>query len=197
METKMEPHTESFLRNEFLTMSVLGALGRSRTYSESATEDAKALFRDGLRKELDEISRGYRSTVKEQEHLSKIEQLSDSLSGQFSDCLRGGRFRIGMAQKALNLYLKYLWCTDLIPIPPHCPFDSVIISHLPSCSDLNWTSIDAIEDYQRLVGAARNEADGKALAQWELEIWTDSTETLIATSQKQWTVTVTKRRGSQ
>lgn len=157
-------------------MSVLGALGRSRTYSESASDDTKSLFRDALRKKLDEISRGYGSTVEEQEHLSMIDQLSDDLTVQFFPCLRDGRFRIGIAQKALNLYLKYLWCIDLIPIPPHCPFDSVIIGHLPSCRDLKWTSIDTIEDYQRLVEAARKKADGEPLPEWELKIWTDSTQ---------------------
>jgi len=167
----MDVQKERFLRNEFLTMSVLGALGRSRTYSESASEEAKNRFRDALREKLDGIANEYRSPVKEEEHLSNIAKLADDLTSRFSNCLRDGRFRIGIAQKALNLYLKYLWCVDLIPLPPHCPLDSIVIGHIPECSELNWTSIDSIADYQRLVTATRKIAKGKALPEWELRIW--------------------------
>ncbi|OGP70694.1 MAG: hypothetical protein A2Y80_03390 [Deltaproteobacteria bacterium RBG_13_58_19] len=167
----MDPQKDKFLKNEFLTMSVFGGLGRSGTYSKSATEEARKNFRNDLRDKLDEISREYQSMVTEEEHLSNIRRLSDELSSQFSHCLKNGRFRIGIAQKALNLYLKYLWCVNLIAPPPHCPFDSIVISHLPDCKDLNWTSIDNIEVYSRLVKAARRVAKDKPLPEWELEIW--------------------------
>jgi hypothetical protein len=170
----MNSDQENFLRNEFLTMSVIGALGRSRTYSKSASEKIKNKFLNTLRVKLDEISKKYELTVTEEDHLSNIKHLSDDLTSKFTHCLRNGRFRIGIAQKALNLYLKYLWCVGLITLPPHCPFDSIIISHLPDCYDFKWTSIDTLEDYHRLVGAARKKADGKPLPEWELKIWTDS-----------------------
>lgn len=152
-------------------MSLNGALGRSGTYSESATEKDKNLFGIALREKLDEISSGYQSMVMEEEHLSNIKRLSNELSSRFHHCLKNGRFRIGIAQKALNLYLKYLWGANLIVSPPHCPFDSIVIKELPDCRDLKWTSIDDIEDYSRLVKAARREAKDKPLPQWELEVW--------------------------
>lgn len=170
----MNSDQENFLRNEFLTMSVIGALGRSRTYSKSASEKIKNKFLNTLRVKLDEISKKYELAVTEEDHLSNIKHLSDDLTSKFTHCLRNGRFRIGIAQKALNLYLKYLWCVGLITLPPHCPFDAIIISHLPDCYDFSWTSIDTLEDYQRLVGAASKKADGKPLPEWELKIWTDS-----------------------
>lgn len=109
--------------------------------------------------------------MSEEEHLSNIKKIADDLTVNFSHCLQNRRFRIGIAQKALNLYLKYLWCVGLIPIPPHCPFDSIIIGHLPECKHLNWTAIDSIDDYQKLVNAARKKIDDKPIAEWELEIW--------------------------
>jgi hypothetical protein len=105
----MNSDQENFLRNDFLTMSILGALGRSRTYSKSASDKTKIEFLNTLRVKLDEVSRKYQSTVTEENHLSNIEKLSDEFSSSFADCLRNRRFRIGIAQKALNLYLKYLW----------------------------------------------------------------------------------------
>jgi hypothetical protein len=172
----MNANKEKFLRNEFLTMSVLGALGRSKTYSDAASEEDKARFRNALHENLDEISKAYTSQIEEEKHLSNIRNLSDTLTSGFQHCLRNGRFRIGIAQKALNLYLKYLWCLDLIVMPPHCPFDSIIISHLPHCKGLIWTSIDTIEDYQILVQAARKKADGEPLPEWELKMWTNSVQ---------------------
>lgn len=170
----MDNEREKFLRNEFLTLSLFGALGRSKSYANSASKKDKDQFRNALRENLDKISQAYVSEIKEEKHLSNIKYLADDLTLRFPHCLRKGKFRIGIAQKALNLYLKYLWCAGLIEIPPHCPFDSIIINHLPDCENLKWTSIDTIEDYQKLVVAARKKANEKPLAQWELEIWTNS-----------------------
>ncbi len=165
---------ERFLKNEFLTMAVFGALGRSKTYSASAGEEAKNRFRNALREKLDELSVLYKSAVTEEDHLSNIETLSNDLTSRFHHCLRNGRFRIGIAQKALNLYLKYLWCVDLISEPPHCPFDSIVICNLRDSADLKWTSIDTIEDYMMLVRSARKISKEKSLPVWELEIWSKS-----------------------
>jgi hypothetical protein len=84
----------------------------------------------------------------------------------------GQRFRIGSAQKALNLYLKYLWCLGLIARPPHCPFDYRILAKLPTCN-VKWTQLDSIVKYKEIVGEAEQLAKGKrlSLADWELEEW--------------------------
>ncbi len=60
---------EAFLKNEFLTMSVLGALGRSKTYSKSVSEHDKSLFRIALREKLREIGDKYIFPIPEEEHL--------------------------------------------------------------------------------------------------------------------------------
>ena len=162
-----------FLRNEFLTMSILGALGRSNTYSKSALAKDKECFRTVLREMLDRISWRYESAVTEEEHLAIIKGLSDDMTSRFSHCLNNGRFRIGIAQKAMNLYLKYLWCAGFLETPPHCPFDSIVIAQLSECRDLNWTSIDSIEDYKRLVLATKKASGSMSLDEWEYNIWLD------------------------
>ena len=172
----MDVPKEQFLKNEFLTMSVLGALGRSNTYSKSASKQDKNLFRNALREKLKEIGDKYISQISEEGHLKNIKKIEDDLSSSYPHCLKNRRFRIGIAQKALNLYLKYLWCVGLIPEPPHCPFDSIVISYLHSCTDLKWTLIDSIEDYKRLVRSAQAISKSKSLSVWELEIWLKSTQ---------------------
>ena len=68
--------------------------------------------------------------------------------------------------------LQYLWCDDEILMPPHCPFDNVIISNLSGCKGIRWTSLDDITQYKCIVNAATaacEKAGSESLAQWELE----------------------------
>ena len=48
--------------------------------------------------------------------MRNIVALSEGLSEDHADILAGKRFRVGTAQKALNLYLKYLWCLQNSPV---------------------------------------------------------------------------------
>jgi len=74
---------EKFLRNEFLTMSIFSALGRSNTYSKNASETSKNFFRNALREKLREIACKYNSPITEEGHLSNIVKLSDNLTSGF------------------------------------------------------------------------------------------------------------------
>ena len=96
--------------------------------------------------------------------------------------LNGDHLRLGVAQKALNLYLKYLWCEHRIPTPPHCPFDSNILDKLtlPTGCERRWTQADKVEHYREWVLAAKKQAEKEAqkeskkevsLADWELRAW--------------------------
>ena len=86
-----------------------------------------------------------------------------------------GRFRIGRAQKALNLYLKYLWAFGWIPPPPHCPFDSVVLRELslPKKHDIPWTKMDDVDVYRAWIEAAKRKAKtcGLCLPRWEVKTW--------------------------
>jgi hypothetical protein len=42
---------------------------------------------------------------------------------------------------------------------------------LLGCKSINWTTLDSVEDYRRLVVTARTEAGTVPLAQWELEAY--------------------------
>ncbi|HZK97888.1 MAG TPA: hypothetical protein VFC67_27040 [Prolixibacteraceae bacterium] len=47
--------------------------------------------------------------VTEVVHLAKIQELADRLTVQFKLVLHQGHFRIGISQKIINLFLKYMW----------------------------------------------------------------------------------------
>jgi len=167
-----------FLEGEFLTLSVSGALQHSSTY---ATEDEKD--RDTVRRELRsglcDLSAKYSSEVGEEEHLKNIQGLARHVNMSCAPFLNGDHLRLGVAQKALNLYLKYLWCVGKIQIPPpHCPFDNSVINvigklKLPTGCERRWTLADKLEHYCDWVSAAKEEAKKKdlSLAEWELRAW--------------------------
>jgi hypothetical protein len=173
LEAMIVEKQKEFLEDAFLSLTVRYALQRSKTYQKGAKGPNKDRFRCALKCQLRELGRQYVINVDEDSHIENIKRLAENLSEGFPDILEGGRFRIGSAQKALNLYLKYLWCADQISMPPHCPFDDLIISELPDCSDIKWTTLKDIEEYRCLVRAARKRAGEIPLAQWELEVYSD------------------------
>lgn len=158
-----------FLRQEFHRLTLLGSLQRSSTYVPTAPEADRRAFRQSLITELEGMAGSYRQPTPDDAHAATIVRLSQELSAAHGAILRDGRFRIGVAQKAVNLFLKYLWCAGWSPIPPHCPFDSIVIGLLPSASQVAWTKMDSIDEYRALVAAARDVAGDTALAIWELQ----------------------------
>jgi len=125
------------------------------------------------------IDKFKRAEISEENHFAEIEHIARSIStdNKYKEILHGAAFRIGIAQKLLNLTLKYLWCMDKIKEPCHCPIDSIVINKIiatkPGISLTNWTELDSIEDYRKCITAIREIAysQNKTIAQWELDVW--------------------------
>lgn len=166
----LETAKKDFINNEVLTLTIEGALERSHTYKKNTNEKQKAVFHRFTRQKLGALSRKYKSKVAEAEHVANIIELKKAITNRFDDLLKG-QFRLGLAQKLLNLYLKYLWVLGWIPEPPHCPFDALVISRLRQKA--KWTVLDSVDDYKQLVGAARKAAGKEkiSIAEWELRLW--------------------------
>jgi len=174
--------TERQARRESITAAFQTRNEAFPVYRErELSEDEKTTVRECLSRFLAELGSRYRNPVTDDnEHTGAIKRIADELTARYGALLHDGRFRIGIAQKALNLYLKYLWCLGKIPTPPHCPFDKGVIDRLrPTIRQLGlqdpppWTELDSIEDYQPLVTAARSLAEPKgwSIAEWELRHW--------------------------
>ena len=170
----MDEHQEQFLRDEFFSLTLMATVQRAHVYAPDANADAKWKFQKALRSSLEQVEVFYCETVSEEDHIRNVVALSEGLSADHADVLAGGRFRIGTAQKALNLHLKYLWCLGKVPAPPHCPFDSRVIMKLPKCRGISWTALDDPAQYRKLVEAAKAKAGGMPLAAWELRTYNDA-----------------------
>ena len=131
--TVVSARHRKFLNDQFHAMVLQATVQRAKIYESGSSERARVQFRAGLQCFLDEAAPSYSAPVSDEAHIERIVALAAALTRDNSPALREGRFRIGPAQKALNLFLKYQWCSGWIGVPPHCPFDARIIAMLPTC----------------------------------------------------------------
>ena len=150
-------------------------------------------FRNDWEAELIKAEDAYRNPVHdkiEKIHIDNIESIAQRLS-ETHGCrvLHEGKMRIGNSQKALNLYLKFLWCLKEIPYTPHCPLDKEVLVEELKLRGARWTACKDMPTYQRWIGECVNSANkhpcvkralklknGKIkreeiLSYWELIVW--------------------------
>jgi hypothetical protein len=163
------------MTTEISYLTILASFQHVRVYGKGADEADRYVVKTDLVKALEEFSQHYSSAgMSDRGHVLNIGRLADRMTERCGSLLYENRFRIGVAQKALNLYLKYLWCIDLIPEPPNCPFDRTIIQELDGCHGINWSQFDDMATYDLLVTAARIRAGGQTLAEWELRFFNEA-----------------------
>ena len=160
-----------FLDDEFFTLTLMATTQRTKLYMATAKDPERDSARKALRAALSTLTPAYGRQVSDSEHGANIEGLAKGLTAEHASALRGGHFRIGLAQKALNLHLKYMWCLNRVVMPPHCPLDAFVLDHIPGCSDVKWTQMDSLPEYQELISRARKVAGDEPLAVWELRLW--------------------------
>jgi hypothetical protein len=66
--------------------------------------------------------------------------------------------------------LKYLWCADIIPEPPHCPVDRIVIDRTNHGGKVNWTRINSESKYREIIEAIKELSQAKNMSpsEWEL-----------------------------
>ncbi len=149
------------------------ALQRSRTYLSGVTERQAEILRMAIDRSIMSLAEQYRVPCDDDIHCDRIVGLARSLSEGHQAVLADGRFRIGIAQKALNLHLKYLWCLEPErPEPPHCTLDGQILGATKHPGA--WTRLDSIDEYREWTSHVRDYAKSKGFEStvvWELFTW--------------------------
>ena len=128
-------------------------------------------FREDVIKFLTEkIIPQYIEGCTEEQHYENIEVLIAHANEVGSGILGEAGYKYGVAQKLLNLALKYHWCLGLTGEPPHCPIDRIIISKTIHSGKINWTQITKRSQYEEVIKEVKGIADKKGLSisQWEL-----------------------------
>jgi len=172
--TDFSENGRAFLEGEVMLLTLNGALSTRdrnfKVYCDGLDTNHKKKIRERICEKLKSLHDIYEAPCSEKAHVDNIWKLADDLTHAFGEELHDSRFRIGVSQKLLNLYLKYRWVLGWISEPCHCPFDSVIIEKLHLAKRVNWTALDSVDDYWALVDAARKaSADARlSIAEWEL-----------------------------
>ena len=161
----------AFLAGEFFSLSLQGATQRAGIWAEGVPEADRRELHFHLRDLLESLLDEYVRPVDDTAHAKSIERIANSLTRRHSGLLADRRFRIGPTQRALNLYLKYMWCAGEIVQPPHCPIDSLVIKAAKLPKYMNWTQMHSIKEYTNLIAALRAFAAPLPLAEWELREW--------------------------
>ena len=168
----LENERQKFLDAELFQLTLSAVTQRGGVYRSNLSEAQRRPVHRSLRNLLQNLSPQYASgSVSDDQHNANVQKIAETLTQLHAPLLRDNTFRIGSAQKALNLHLKYLWCLEAIPIPPHCPFDAYVLRVIPGWQTIRWTAINSIEQYADLVAAARQLAGGTPLAEWELFVY--------------------------
>ncbi len=144
-----------FILEEVWLLSTLGAFQRANIYLPNVSEKEKKDLRNSLNKFIDEnLIPLYQDGVNERDHLLNINAISN-FSTKYSTILEKGKINFGVSQKLLNLYLKYLWCLEQIPTPPHFPVDSIIQTKLGIKKVEPWTKFENPEPYIKIIKTAQ------------------------------------------
>jgi hypothetical protein len=176
----MKEEKQFFLKTQFWMSTIQASFSRANIYTYDLVKNKKEhIANDSIKNEFKTklwelidvyLIPGYSNSVDvEQYQQDGIEHIKE-WSKNYADYLQGGELKIGVCQKLLNLYLKYLWCADMIDFtPPHFPLDRVIQeqSEMRITVD-SWTKLDDYEEYKNKIEAV-SFLGGDAKALWELK----------------------------
>lgn len=117
------------------------------------------------------------SNVSEEEHKKRIRSLTNKITKKYGAMLHDGKFRLGVAQKIINLFLKYLWAAGYINEPHHCPFDNKVKLKIKKYAKdkwlEDWTEMTTMKEYNDYVSAvtAAAKKESISIALWEVKNW--------------------------
>jgi hypothetical protein len=169
---------DKFIDEEIWILTFGGAFQRAEIYKkddlkETEREKIRTKFREEIKNYIrQEVAPQYKNIIDDNTHIQNIVNFTE-WSKNFASILNDGYLKIGVSQKLINLYLKYLWSLNKIQTPPHCPFDRIIITKLGYASPPSWTKLDNIELYKEFVQKAKQKAEiqKSSIAEWELKVF--------------------------
>ena len=173
----MTPQQLTFLEYEFTTSSLLAAFATRRkthpVYAAHATSMQKEEVKQWVRQRLLELGKKYKSeNLTESEHVAEILRFKVEVSNRFPAALHEGKLRFGVAQKLVNLYVKYLWTVGAVNSAHHCPLDGIInkVANL----GYEWNTSDSEPNYIEAISKLRSHAGEISLPQWEIRAFQEA-----------------------
>ncbi|MFC1503455.1 hypothetical protein ACFL53_03775 [Pseudomonadota bacterium] len=168
----MDKVKKEFVLKIALSNSQSAAFQRAYVYKENTTDKEKRNFKVYFRSKLRVLEEVYKQPVNEEEHLTIITNFANEISTNYAHVLSNEKLRFGIAQKAVNLYLKFLWTLGYLDTQPiHCPLDRIVLKRIGS--SVKWTELDCPREYLKLMKNVQTIArsTNKTIAEWEIDLW--------------------------
>jgi hypothetical protein len=165
-----------FVVEELWILAWAASVQHAKLYKEKAESGpdsaAASKFRSDVIKFLvDKIIPQYEGdSCYEEDHYKNISALIAYADEVDPGILGKAGYKYGVAQKLLNLALKYYWCLGLISEPPHFPIDRIIIEKTRYRGKVNWTQITERSQYEEIIREIKQLASikGLSITEWEL-----------------------------
>jgi hypothetical protein len=167
---------QQFIASEFWNAAWNASVQHVSVYGEGVTEKQRRKFKNEMFNFVYNcLLSSYRKTPSEDKHYENIESLIKHGTLIGAEILKNGAYQYGVAQKLLNLYLKYYWCAEKIAEPPHCPIDGVILKIL-GLPEIKWTQISQESEYKRVIEEIKMRlTQGEpSISRWELRHYMDA-----------------------
>lgn len=179
---RKELPNDNEIRDIALKSAIKAAFMHNKTYSNDADYHQRRNFRFFFRQLIAYIGEKYLNNVQTFDtFISDIQNMKATINEQFANILYDNSIRIGHCQKALAIYLKWMWChSNNMPAPPMCPIDRNILSY---CGiNGNYTQLDDINLYRQwaetIIGVANANCENELfghhctnVAEWELVVF--------------------------
>ncbi|AWV97022.1 hypothetical protein [Arcticibacterium luteifluviistationis] len=164
----------TFIKSEVWSLTIAGAYQRVKIYRDDLFVGDIDFFESQLKNFVMALeAKHYKKVVSSEKHLENIEQLASFF--RKSGVLDENVPAFGIAQKFLNLYLKYVWCLGEIKEPPHFPIDRSIqkTMGIPAEDILAWTKIVCRETYMQIINLGQKLRGDTTLAHFELRLFNE------------------------
>jgi hypothetical protein len=170
---------KTFLMEQLWSNTFAASFQRAYVYNGEPKDIEKLALKEALRNRIEAISKDEYSNVSRQvsdsQHILNIQSVIKT-SRKFGAILNGEEIKFGVAQKLLNLYLKYVWLMFDKPTSSHFPVDRMIQVALgiKEKDIVSWT-IDLDEkSYMNIIKIARNKLNpNESLAEFELRLYNE------------------------
>jgi len=151
---------QEFIQEEIWMLTFNAAFQRANVFKPELTpkeEQDKTDLKTFIKGDMDMIILpSYNNSVTDKHHIENIISIQER-SKDYSHILQNGKFSFGVCQKILNLYLKYLWCLDMVKFtPPHFPVDRIIQKELGIKYPVAWTTDMDEEKYMEIINHSRS-----------------------------------------
>lgn len=161
-----------FITDELWILAWNASVQRADLYKEVEDSPKRGRFRKDVIEFIQkEIMPQYKVGATEEQHYKNIDNVIAYANKVDHGMLNKPGYKYGVAQKLLNLSLKYYWCLSLVKEPPHCPVDRIVISETKL--KINWTQIKKRSEYQKIIEEIKILAnyDGLSIPVWELRFY--------------------------